>query len=102
MTIRIPGPFQQVSVADETEIVSTKGDLTHTDEAKIFVNTGSKLRVVDQLGLPRVLTVAQVTGKESGAPHVVFISDDGRPATAFYGVGRDKWINILDGLEVSA
>jgi len=103
MTIRIPGPFQQVSAANKAAIVSSHGELTHTDDAKVYINGDkSNLLVVDQLGAPKSLTVAQVLGQQSAAPHVIFISDDARPSVAFYDPGRDKWINALDGLEVAA
>jgi len=102
MTIRTPGPFQQESAINGAAIVSKKGDLIHTDDAKIFIDGGNGAFIIDQLGNPKVLTVSKVTGAQSAAPHIVFISDDGRPSTAFYDTGRDKWINILDGLEVAA
>lgn len=103
MTIRTPGPFQQVSVANKSAIQSTHGELTHTDDANIYVNgNNDTLLVVDQLGSPKTLTVAKITGQQSAAPHVVFILDDARPAMVYYDVGRDKWINTLDGLEVAA
>ena len=103
MTIRTPGPFQQVSVANLAAIETSHGELTHTDDGNVYIdgNSGS-VSLADLFGAPKVLTVAQITGQQSNAPHVVFIIDDARPATAFYDMGRDKWINVLDGLEVAA
>ncbi len=103
MTIRNPGAFQQISASTREDVLSTHGELTHTEDANIYINGGrSNILVVDQIGAPKSLTVSEVTGQQSSASHVIFISDDARPSLAFYDPGRDKWINALDGLEVAA